>query len=96
MLKCSQEACVEKSNDRGNDTNEKIITGPGQPVRYSVTGMTCAACQAHVEKAVSGVPGVTSCSVSLLTASMSAYGSADPAGVIEAVRRAGYDASVSD
>ena len=79
-----------------NDTNEKIITDPGQPVRYSVTGMTCAACQAHVEKAVSGVPGVTSCSVSLLTASMSAYGSADPADVIEAVRRAGYDASVSD
>ena len=60
--------------------------------KYMVTGMTCAACQAHVEKAVSSVEGVTSCSVSLLTNSMSITGSADPLSIIKAVEDAGYGA----
>ena len=61
-----------------------------------VTGMTCAACQARVEKAVSKVPGVTSCSVSLLTNSMGVEGSASAADVIKAVTDAGYGASLQD
>ena len=56
--------------------------------------MSCAACQSHVEKAVNGVAGVDSCSVSLLTNSMSVSGSADPAAVIKAVEDAGYGASL--
>lgn len=62
--------------------------------QYDVTGMSCAACSARVEKAVSGVPGVTSCSVSLLTNSMGVEGSADPGDVIKAVEEAGYGASL--
>ena len=62
--------------------------------QYTVTGMSCAACSARVEKAVSKVPGVTSCSVSLLTNSMGVEGSADPASIISAVEAAGYGASV--
>ena len=62
--------------------------------KYTVTGMSCAACQARVEKAVSAVPGVDSCAVSLLTNSMGVEGSADPAEVIRAVEAAGYGASV--
>ncbi|MCD8077791.1 MAG: heavy metal translocating P-type ATPase, partial [Lachnospiraceae bacterium] len=61
--------------------------------QYTVTGMSCAACSARVEKAVSGVPGVTSCSVSLLTNSMGVEGTASEAAVIEAVEKAGYGAS---
>lgn len=61
--------------------------------QYSVTGMSCAACSARVEKAVSKVPGVTSCSVSLLTNSMGVEGTADEAAVIAAVEAAGYGAS---
>ena len=61
--------------------------------QYTVTGMSCAACSARVEKAVSKVPGVTSCSVSLLTNSMGVEGSADPQAVIAAVEGAGYGAS---
>lgn len=61
---------------------------------YKVTGMSCAACQAHVEKAVSSVEGVTSCSVSLLTNSMSVTGTADEKAVIKAVREAGYGAEI--
>ena len=61
--------------------------------KYLVTGMSCAACQAHVEKAVSGVDGVESCSVSLLTNSMSVTGTADPSKIIKAVEDAGYGAS---
>ena len=76
------------------DACENGINVTPQTVRYSVTGMTCAACQAHVEKAVSGVEGVTSCAVSLLTDSMSVEGNADPSDVIEAVKKAGYGASV--
>ena len=62
--------------------------------KYLVTGMSCAACQAHVEKAVSGVEGVESCSVSLLTNSMSVSGSANEADIIKAVENAGYGASL--
>ena len=62
--------------------------------QYSVSGMSCAACSARVEKAVSAVPGVTSCAVSLLTNSMGVGGSADPETVIAAVRKAGYGASL--
>ena len=61
---------------------------------YTVTGMSCAACSARVEKAVSAVPGVTSCSVSLLTNSMGVEGSATPDAVISAVQAAGYSASL--
>ncbi len=61
--------------------------------QYNVTGMSCAACSARVEKAVSGVPGVTSCSVSLLTNSMGVEGTASPQEIIAAVEGAGYGAS---
>ena len=61
--------------------------------QYNVTGMSCAACSARVEKAVSKVPGVTSCSVSLLTNSMGVEGTAAPAEIIAAVEEAGYGAS---
>ena len=61
--------------------------------QYNVTGMSCAACSARVEKAVSEVPGVTSCSVSLLTNSMGVEGSASPADIIAAVEEAGYGAA---
>jgi len=60
--------------------------------QYNVTGMSCAACSAQVEKAVSAVEGVTSCSVSLLTNSMGVEGTADPAEIIKAVQNAGYGA----
>ena len=62
--------------------------------QYTVTGMSCAACSARVEKAVSHVSGVTSCSVSLLTNSMGVEGTADPQAVIAAVQAAGYGASL--
>ncbi|SFX88981.1 heavy metal translocating P-type ATPase [Ruminococcus sp. XPD3002] len=62
--------------------------------QYNVTGMSCAACSARVEKAVNSVPGVTSCAVSLLTNSMGVEGSASPQAVIEAVQNAGYGASL--
>lgn len=61
--------------------------------QYTVTGMSCAACTARVEKAVSGVKGVTSCSVSLLTNSMGVEGTASAEEIIAAVRHAGYEAS---
>ena len=61
--------------------------------QYTVTGMSCAACSARVEKAVSGVKGVSSCSVSLLTNSMGVEGTASADDIIAAVRAAGYDAS---
>lgn len=62
--------------------------------QYTVTGMSCAACSARVEKAVSGVPGVTSCSVSLLTNSMGVEGSAAAEAIIAAVQNAGYGAAL--
>ena len=61
--------------------------------QYNVTGMTCAACQARVEKAVAKVDGVTSCSVSLLTNSMGVEGTAMAQDIIKAVEDAGYGAS---
>ena len=62
--------------------------------QYHVTGMSCAACSSRVEKAVSRVPGVTSCSVSLLTNSMGVEGTASRAEIIRAVEDAGYGASL--
>ena len=62
--------------------------------QYTVTGMSCAACSARVEKAVSGVKGVTSCSVSLLTNSMGVEGTASAEEIIAAVRDAGYGAAL--
>ena len=62
--------------------------------QYSVTGMSCAACSARVEKAVSKVPGVTACSVSLLTNSMGVEGNAEVSAVIAAVEEAGYGAAL--
>ena len=64
--------------------------------QYTVTGMSCAACTARVEKAVSGVKGVTSCSVSLLTNSMGVEGTASAEEIIAAVRDAGYEASLKN
>ena len=64
--------------------------------QYTVTGMSCAACSARVEKAVAKVPGVTACSVSLLTNSMGVEGSADSAAVIAAVEAAGYGAATKN
>ncbi|MBQ8641251.1 MAG: heavy metal translocating P-type ATPase [Clostridia bacterium] len=61
--------------------------------QYNVTGMSCAACSARVEKAVSAVPGVESCAVNLLTHSMGVEGTASPEAVIKAVEKAGYGAS---
>ncbi len=61
--------------------------------QYNVTGMSCAACSARVEKAVSKVPGVTACSVSLLTNSMGVEGTASPDAIVRAVEEAGYGAS---
>ena len=62
--------------------------------QFTVTGMTCAACSARVEKAVSKVPGVSACSVSLLTNSMGVEGSASKQEIISAVEQAGYAAAV--
>ena len=62
--------------------------------QYQVTGMSCAACSSRVEKAVSGVPGVTACSVSLLTKSMGVEGSASDDEIIRAVEAAGYGAAL--
>ena len=60
--------------------------------QYTVTGMSCAACSARVEKAVRGVPGVTDCSVNLLTGAMGVEGAAADAAVVAAVEAAGYGA----
>ena len=64
--------------------------------QYTVTGMSCAACSARVEKAVSKVDGVSACSVSLLTNSMGVEGDADSASVIRAVEEAGYGAALKE
>ena len=61
--------------------------------QFNVTGMSCAACSARVEKAVKSVPGVTGCSVSLLTNSMGVEGTAEDSAIIRAVEQAGYGAS---
>ena len=62
--------------------------------QYNVTGMNCAACSARVERAVSAVSGVTSCSVNLLTNSMGVEGEASEQDIIAAVEKAGYGASL--
>ena len=64
--------------------------------QFHVTGMTCAACSARVEKAVNAVDGVTSCAVSLLTNSMAVEGTAVDEAIVQAVRAAGYDVMVKD
>ena len=64
--------------------------------QFHVTGMSCAACSARVEKAVNALEGVSSCSVSLLTNSMGVEGSASDEDIIKAVEAAGYGASVED
>lgn len=64
--------------------------------QYIVTGMSCAACAARVEKAVSKVPGVNSCSVSLLTNFMGVDGTASDSEIIRAVENAGYGASAKE
>lgn len=64
--------------------------------QYNVTGMSCAACSARVEKAVNSVDGVTSCAVSLLTNSMGVEGTASPDEIIKAITAAGYGASLKD
>lgn len=64
--------------------------------QYNVTGMSCAACSSRVEKAVSKVGGVTACSVSLLTSSMGVEGDASPQDIINAVKKAGYGASLKE
>ena len=61
--------------------------------QFRVTGMSCAACSARVEKAVSKVPGVTACSVSLLTNAMGVEGTAEDSAIIAAVEAAGYGAA---
>ena len=63
-------------------------------VQYNVKGMSCSACSARVEKAVSKVPGVTSCTVSLLTNFMGVEGTASPESIMAAVKAAGYKASL--
>ena len=65
-------------------------------IKYDVSGMTCAACVADVEKAVKNVDGVDSVDVSLLTCSMTVSGDASPSEVISAVKSAGYGASLSE
>jgi Cu2+-exporting ATPase len=64
--------------------------------QYNITGMSCAACSARIEKAVLGVEGVTACSVSLLTNSMGVEGMASDSAILSAVKKAGYDASKKD
>lgn len=64
--------------------------------QYIVTGMSCAACSARVEKAVNQLPGIESCSVSLLTNSMGVEGEVAPAEVIKAVTDAGYGCSLKE
>ena len=65
-------------------------------MKFDVTGMSCAACSARVEKAVNKVDGVTQCAVSLLTNSMQVEGTASPEAIISAVKAAGYGASLHD
>ena len=83
---CNWEEAVAGGIEKGGNDNKME--------QYTVTGMSCAACSSRVEKAVSGVPGVTGCSVSLLTNSMGVEGTASSADIIKAVQDAGYGASV--
>ena len=74
--------------------NYNVEDKQGTLVQYNVKGMSCSACSARVEKAVSKVPGVTSCTVSLLTNSMGVEGTASPESIMAAVKAAGYKASL--
>ena len=94
--------CVADDIRAGNDETIDELVGVLQKAyevgetmtQYNVTGMSCAACVARVEKAVSKIDGVNSCSVSLLTNSMNVDGSADSSAIIKAVQNAGYGASL--
>ena len=77
---CNWEEAVAGGIEKGGNDNKME--------QYTVTGMSCAACSSRVEKAVSGVPGVTACSVSLLTNSMGVEGTASSADIIKAVQDA--------
>ena len=85
----------KRSSDKNPGSNRRsAFTAEGEKLeKFNVTGMSCAACSARVEKAVKKVPGVTSCSVSLLTNSMGVEGTASDADIIRAVEAAGYGAS---
>ena len=86
-----------KIKEQGKEKKlRKRKQGEDRMEQYTVTGMSCAACSSRVEKAVSKVPGVTSCSVSLLTNSMGVEGTASAQDIIHAVEEAGYGASVKN
>ena len=86
-----------KMKEQGKEKKlRKRKQGEDRMEQYTVTGMSCAACSSRVEKAVSKVPGVTSCSVSLLTNSMGVEGTASAQDIIHAVEEAGYGASVKN
>ncbi len=89
-------ACRESGISAGGRRRQTPRTERSSMTQYTVTGMSCASCQAHVEKAVSKVPGVKAVSVSLLTNSMGVEGTADSAAVIAAVEKAGYGASLRE
>ena len=91
---------MQKSNEQrqytkdGREDNRQPHSENAPLTQYRVEGMSCAACQARVEKAVAGVPGVDSVAVSLLTNSMGVTGDAGPQAIIQAVEKAGYGASL--
>lgn len=89
-----------KIRNQGKEEKQRSLVkrkqGEDRMEQYTVTGMSCAACSSRVEKAVSKVPGVTSCSVSLLTNSMGVEGTASAQDIIHAVEEAGYGASVKN
>ncbi len=85
---------MTKRHRLGYSNSKRIMAE--KTTKYRVTGMSCAACQSHVEKAVSSLEGVSSCDVSLLTNSMKVTGSAPSDSVIKAVEKAGYGAAVDD
>lgn len=81
---------------RSNKLGKGVVYKNMKQERYTVTGMSCAACSARVEKAVSAVPGVSSCSVNLLTNSMTVEGTADKKMIADAVSKAGYGLGGAD
>lgn len=83
---------LEKYRKNEENKENEELEGGDRLKQYEVTGMSCAACSARVEKAVSKLEGVTSCSVNLLTNSMGVEGNVDPKAIIEAVEAAGYQA----
>ena len=88
---------LESTTETGRKNRNRKIEQEGEKMeQYRVTGMSCAACSSRVEKAVSNVPGVTSCSVSLLTNSMGVEGTASASEIIAAVEASGYGASLKN